>query len=65
MYRVKEREGAVELGSDHNLIWCVVGQQKAEKVKQEERYKCKWKLDGRGLSARGAGGVFGLGRGLT
>ena len=40
-----EDEGAVELGSDHNLIWCVIGQSKAEKVIQEERYK--WKVDGR------------------
>ena len=42
---VIENEGIVELGSDHNLIWCVVGQSKEEKVIQEERYK--WKVDGR------------------
>ena len=41
---VIEDEGAVDLGSDHNLIWCVVGQTKAEKVIQEERYK--WKVNG-------------------
>jgi len=23
-----EDEGAMELGSDHNLIWCVIGQAK-------------------------------------
>ena len=37
-----EDEGAMELGPDHNLIWCVVRQSKAEKVIQK-----KWKVDGR------------------
>ena len=37
-----EDEGAMELGPDHNLFWCVVRQSKAEKVIQE-----KWKVDGR------------------
>ena len=42
---VIEDEGETELGSDHNLMWCVVRHEKAEKVTQEERYK--WKVDGR------------------
>ena len=62
---ITEDEGAVELGSDHNLIWCVIGQSKAEKVIQEERYK--WKVDGRQecmgrVPTCCTGGVFGLGR---
>ena len=42
---IVEDEGAVELVSDHNLVWCVIGQSKAEKVTQEEQYK--WKVDDR------------------
>ena len=42
---IVEDEGAVELGSDHNLIWCVIEQSKAGKVTQEERQK--WKVDDR------------------
>ena len=29
-------DGETELGSDHNLMWCVVRYEKAEKVTQEE-----------------------------
>ena len=57
---VIEDEGETELGSDHNLMWCVVRHEKAEKVTQEERYK--WKVDRRQDWEDCARGVFVLGR---
>ena len=36
---VIEDESAIELGSYLNLVWCIVGQPKAEKVIKEEMYK--------------------------
>ena len=41
-----EDEGG-ELGSDHNLIWCVVGFVEPKMVRNAPRYK--WRVDGRGI----------------